>query len=175
MDYSVLNTVFSKTFTTNRRIIRPFLLISAVLKVTQLSLEAIHQQLEERNFIAEKVRIVTVEAMDPEVLAACTTTKDETFYNSYMNVIYCRGDRYVLGYRCNEETIIDQAIIFKDGKYYDPTLQANGEGEFKSYPFAVLAEFKVFDMMTHAKNNKDFPPDVDFLYTRKKHFKNVMR
>ncbi len=175
MDYSVLNTVFSKTFTTNGRIIRPFLLISAVLKVTQLSLEAIHQQLEERNFIAEKVRIVTVEAMDPEVLAACTTTKDETFYNSYMNVIYCRGDRYVLGYRCNEATIIDQAIIFKDGKYYDPTLQANGEGEFKSYPFAVLAEFKVFDMMTHAKNNKDFPPDVDFLYTRKKHFKNVMR
>ena len=173
MNYSVLNTVFSKTFKTNRRIILPFLLISAVLKVTQLSLEAIHQQLEERNFIAEKVRIVTVEAMDADLLAACTTAENETFYNSYMNVIYCRGDRYVLGFRCNEETIIDQAIIFKNGKYYDPTLQANGE--FKPYPFAILAEFKVFDMMNHAKNNKDFPPDVDFLFTRKKHFKNVMR
>nr|WP_187695637.1 hypothetical protein [Photobacterium lucens] len=146
----------------------------AVFNVTQLSLEAIHQQLNERNFIAEKVRIVTVEAMDPEVLATCTTTEDETFYNSYMNVIYCKGDRYVLGYRCNEETIVDQAIIFKDGKYYDPTLQANSEN-FEPYQYAVLAEFKVFDMMKHAKTNKDFPPDVDYLFTKKKHFKNVIK
>ncbi len=50
---SVLNTVFSKTFKANGRIIPPFLLISAVFKVTQLSLEAIRQQLEERNFITE--------------------------------------------------------------------------------------------------------------------------
>ncbi|KJF95236.1 hypothetical protein [Photobacterium leiognathi] len=142
--------------------------------MTQLSLEAIHQQLNERNFIAEKVRIVTVEAMDPEVLATCTTTEDETFYNSYMNVIYCKGERYVLGYRCNEETIVDQAIIFKDGKYYDPTLQANSES-FEPYQYAVLAEFKVFDMMKHAKTNKDFPPDVDYLFTKKKHFKNVIK
>ncbi|WP_419207779.1 hypothetical protein ACN08N_21990 [Photobacterium leiognathi subsp. mandapamensis] len=142
--------------------------------MTQLSLEAIHQQLNERNFIAEKVRIVTVEAMDPEVLATCTTTEDETFYNSYMNVIYCKGERYVLGYRCNEETIVDQAIIFKDGKYYDPTLQANSEN-FETYQYAVLAEFKVFDMMKHAKTNKDFPPDVDYLFTKKKHFKNVIK
>lgn len=81
--------------------------------MTQLSLEAIRQQLTERHFHADKVKIVTVEAMDPADLESCTTVENETFYNSYMNVIYGKGDRYVLGYRCNEAEIIDQAIIVK--------------------------------------------------------------
>ncbi|EHA1081715.1 hypothetical protein ACPV30_06100 [Photobacterium damselae] len=141
--------------------------------MTQLSLEAIRQQLTERHFHADKVKIVTVEAMEPADLESCTTVENETFYNSYMNVIYGKGDRYVLGYRCNEAEIIDQAIIRKGDKYYDPTLQANSDN-FEPYQFALLTEFQVFDMMKNAKSNKDFPPDVDFLFARAKYYKNII-
>ncbi|MGF1871798.1 MULTISPECIES: hypothetical protein [Photobacterium] len=145
---------------------------NAVLEVTQLTLEAIREQLTELNFNAENIRMITVEAMDDALLESCTTKEDESFYNSYMNVIYQKGERYVLGYRCNEEKIIDQAIIKIGDKYFDPTEQS--KGDFKPYQFAFLTEFKVFDMMKNAKSNKDFPPDVDFLFTRAKHYKNII-
>ena len=139
--------------------------------MTQLTLEAIRQQLTELKFNPDNIRIVTVNAMDEDVLETCTTKEDESFYNSYMNVIYGKGERYVLGYRC-EDPLVDQAIIKKGDQYFDPTLQANSD--FKPYQYAVLTEFKVFDMMKHAKSNKDFPPDVDYLFSKSKHFKNII-
>ncbi|MGF1727338.1 hypothetical protein [Photobacterium nomapromontoriensis] len=139
--------------------------------MTEVNLDDVRRQLNELNFVADKMRFVTVSAMDDEMLESCTKTEGECFYNSYMNVIYGKGERYVLGFRC-EETVIDHAIIRKGDKYYDPTLQA--EGDFKEYQYAVLTEFKVFDMMTHAKSNKDFPPDVDYLISKANKFKNVI-
>ena len=139
--------------------------------VTQLTLEAAHEQLAAHNLKPENMRFVTVEAMDPELLESCTTTEDESFYNSYMNVIFGKGDRYVLGYRCEDE-VIDHAIIKSGDKYYDPTLQI--KGDFKPYRYAILTEFKVFDVMRHAKSNKDFPPDVDYLRSKPKQYKNVI-
>jgi hypothetical protein len=143
-----------------------------VFIVTELTLTAIHKQLTALNFNADKIRIITVSAMDEEALKSCTSKENESFYNSYMNVIYRRGERYVLGYRC-EDPLLEHAIIKKGDLYFDPTLQANGE--FTSYQFAVLTEFKIFDMMKHAKTNKEFPPDVDYLLTKAKHFKNILR
>ncbi|MGF1687900.1 hypothetical protein L4C36_14605 [Photobacterium japonica] len=140
--------------------------------MTEVNLDDVHRQLNALNLIAEKMRIVTVSAMDDDMLESCTKVEGESFYNSYMNVIYCKGERYVLGYRC-EETVIDHAIIRKGDKYYDPTLQA--AGDFKEYQYAILTEFTVFDMMTHAKSNKDFPPDVDYLRTKASKFKNVIK
>ncbi|WP_036829921.1 hypothetical protein, partial [Photobacterium sanctipauli] len=137
----------------------------------EVNLDDVRRQLTELSFKADKMRIVTVEAMDEEALEACTKAEGECFYNSYMNVVYGKGERYVLGYRC-EETVIDHAIIRKGDKYYDPTLQA--EGDFKPYQYAILTEFQVFDMMTHAKSNKDFPPDVDYLLKKANKFKNVI-
>ncbi|WP_019614634.1 hypothetical protein [Psychromonas ossibalaenae] len=137
----------------------------------QLTPEQIQQQLTDLNFKAQNIRIVTVSAMENEALEKSTSKEGESFYNSYMNVIFRHGERYVLGYRC-EDPLVDHAIIKKGDLYFDPTLQANGD--FKSYQFAVLTEFKIFDMMKHAKSNKDFPPDVDFLLTKKKHFKNII-
>ncbi|GAL03254.1 hypothetical protein ACFFLZ_01235 [Photobacterium aphoticum] len=139
--------------------------------MTEVNLDDVRRQLNALNFIADKMRIVTVSAMDEDALESCTKVEGECFYNSYMNVIYGKGERYVLGYRC-EETVIDHAIIRKGDKYYDPTLQA--AGDFKEYQYAILTEFKVFDMMTHAKSNKDFPPDVDYLLTKANKFKNVI-
>ncbi|WP_028863813.1 hypothetical protein [Psychromonas aquimarina] len=137
----------------------------------QLPPEQIQQQLTDLNFKAQNIRIVTVSAMPNEALEKSTSKEGESFYNSYMNVIFHHGERYVLGYRC-EDPLVDHAIIKKGDLYFDPTLQANGD--FQSYQFAVLTEFKIFDMMKHAKSNKDFPPDVDFLLTKKKHFKNII-
>ena len=141
--------------------------------MTQLTLEAAHKELAALNLKPENMRFVTVNAMDEELLESCTTTEDESFYNSYMNVIFTKGDRYVLGYRCeNEGEVVDHAIIKRGDEYFDPTLQI--KGDFKPYRYAILTEFKVFDVMRHAKSNKDFPPDVDFLRARAKHYKNVI-
>lgn len=142
-----------------------------VFKVTELTLTAIRKQLSALNFHADKIKIITVSAMDEEALTNCTSKENESFYNSYMNVIYRRGERYVLGYRC-EDPLLEHAIIKKGDLYFDPTRQANGE--FTPCQFAVLTEFKIFDMMKHAKTNKDFPPDVDYLLSKEKHFKNII-
>jgi hypothetical protein len=139
--------------------------------VNTLNIEMIHQQLTDLNFIAEKIRFVTVNAMPQEQLEKCTTKAGESFYNSYMNVIYKHGERYVLGYVC-QDPLLDQAILKIGDQYFDPTMQANED--FQPYQFAVLTEFTIFDMMKHAKKNKDFPPDVDFLISQKKHFKNII-
>jgi hypothetical protein len=139
--------------------------------VNTLSLEVIYHQLTDLNFIADKIRLVTVNAMPENKLAKCTTKIGESFYNSYMNVIYKHGERYVLGYVC-QDPLLDQAIIKIGDQYFDPTKQANED--FQPYQFAVLTEFTIFDMMKHAKKNKDFPPDVDFLISDKKHFKNII-
>jgi hypothetical protein len=136
-----------------------------------LTIEIIHQQLTDLNFIADKIRLVTVNAMPDDKLAECTTKASESFYNSYMNVIYKHGERYVLGYVC-QDPLLDQAIIKIGDQYFDPTRQANED--FQPYQYAVLTEFTIFDMMKHAKKNKDFPPDVDFLISNKKHFKNII-
>ncbi|WP_202601861.1 hypothetical protein [Photobacterium halotolerans] len=140
-------------------------------KVSNLSIESIQQQLSDLGFRPEGIRIVTVSAMAPELLETCTSQENECFYNSYMNVIYGKGERYVLGYRC-EDPIVDHAIIRSGDLYFDPTLQANSD--FASYQFAILTEFTVFDMMNHAKSNKDFPPDVDYLFSKANKFKNVI-
>ncbi|PKH02910.1 hypothetical protein CXF72_08945 [Psychromonas sp. MB-3u-54] len=139
--------------------------------MTELNLTAIRKQLTALNFNADKIKIITVSAMDQAALKNCTSKEDESFYNSYMNVIYRRGERYVLGYRC-EDPLVEHAIIKMGDLYFDPTQQANSE--FTPYQFAVLTEFKIFDMMKRAKTNKDFPPDVDYLLTKKKHFKNII-
>ncbi|GAB6263984.1 hypothetical protein PSSHI_42280 [Photobacterium sp. R1] len=140
-------------------------------KVTNLPLEIIQRQLNDLGFRPENMRFVTVSAMSPEQLEACTAQQDECFYNSYMNVIYGKGERYILGFRC-EDPIVDHAIIRVGDQYFDPTLQANGN--FEPYQFAVLTEFTVFDMMKHAKSNKDFPPDLDYLLSKKSKFKNII-
>lgn len=137
-----------------------------------LTTEQIQQQLTDLNYIAENVRLVTVNAMPADDLADCTTKEGESFYNSYMNVIYKKAERYVLGYVC-QDPLIDQAIIKIGEQYFDPTKQANED--FQPYQFAILTEFKIFDMMKHAKKNKDFPPDIDFLISKKKHFKNIIK
>jgi len=139
--------------------------------MTELTIDEIHQQLSDLNLKANNTRIVTVNAMADDALAACTSKAEESFYNSYMNVIFRHGERYVLGYRC-ENPLQEHAIIKKGDQYFDPTLQANAD--FKPYQYAVLTEFKIFDMMKNAKANKDFPPDVDFLFSKKKHFKNII-
>ncbi len=139
--------------------------------MSALNLEQIQQQLTDLNYIADNIRIVTVNAMSDELLAGCTTKEDESFYNSYMNVVYKKAERYVLGYIC-QDPLLDQAIVKIGDQYFDPTKQANEN--FQPYQFAVLTEFKIFDMMKHAKKNKDFPPDIDFLLTKKKHFKNII-
>ncbi|WP_415230285.1 hypothetical protein [Psychromonas sp.] len=139
--------------------------------MTELTLTAIRKQLTALNFNADKIKIITVSAMDAEALTDCTSKENESFYNSYMNVIYRRGERYVLGYR-GEDPLLEHAIIKKGDLYFDPTQQANDA--FIPYQFAVLTEFKIFDMMKHAKTNKDFPPDVDYLLSKEKHFKNII-
>lgn len=139
--------------------------------MTALSLDIIQQQLTDLNFIANNIRIVTVSAMPDELLKSCTTKAQESFYNSYMNVVYKKAERYVLGYVC-QTPLVDQAIVKIGEQYFDPTQQANED--FQPYQFAVLTEFKIFDMMKHAKKNKDFPPDIDYLLTQKKHFKNII-
>lgn len=139
--------------------------------MTELTIDEIHQQLRDLNLKAENIRIVTVNAMADDALAACTSKAEESFYNSYMNVIFHHGERYVLGYRC-ENPLQEHAIIKIGEQYFDPTLQANGD--FKPYQYALLTEFKIFAMMKNAKANKDFPPDVDFLFSKKKHFKNII-
>jgi hypothetical protein len=139
--------------------------------VNALTTEQIQQQLTDLNYNAENVRLVTVNAMTADDLAGCTTKEGESFYNSYMNVIYKKAERYVLGYVC-QDPLIDQAIIKIGDQYFDPTKQANED--FQPYQFAILTEFKIFDMMKHAKKNKDFPPDIDFLISQKKHFKNII-
>lgn len=139
--------------------------------MTALNLDVIRQQLTDLNFIADNIRIVTVNALPDDLLANCTTKENESFYNSYMNVVYKKAERYVLGYVC-QTPLIDQAIIKIGDQYFDPTKQANEA--FQPYQFAVLTEFKIFDMMKHAKKNKDFPPDIDYLLTKKKHFKNII-
>ena len=53
---------------------------NAVLEVTQLTLEAIREQLTELNFNAENIRMITVEAMDDALLESCTTKEDESFF-----------------------------------------------------------------------------------------------
>lgn len=139
--------------------------------MTELTIDAIHQQLNNLNLNPDNIRIVTVNAMPADALAKCTCQADESFYNSYMNVIYGRGERYVLGYCC-QDPLLEHAIIRQGDLYFDPTRQANSE--FTPYQYAVLTEFKLFDMMKHAKSNKDFPPDIDFLFSKKKHFKNII-
>ncbi|MCP4326784.1 MAG: hypothetical protein GY951_08145 [Psychromonas sp.] len=139
--------------------------------MSALNLEQIQQQLTELNYNAENIRIVTVNAMTNEQLDGCTTKEGESFYNSYMNVVYKKAERYVLGYIC-QDPLLDQAIVKIGDQYFDPTKQANED--FQPYQFAILTEFKIFDMMKHAKKNKDFPPDIDFLLTKKKHFKNII-
>ena len=139
--------------------------------MSTLNLEQIQQQLTDLNYIAENIRIVTVNAMPKDKLAACTTKECESFYNSYMNVIYKKAERYVLGYIC-QTPLLDQAIVKIGDQYFDPTKQAHED--FQPYQFAILTEFKIFDMMKHAKKNKDFPPDIDFLLSKKKHFKNII-
>ncbi|WP_413110197.1 hypothetical protein [Thaumasiovibrio sp. DFM-14] len=130
------------------------------------------QHLTQLGYHGDKVRIVNVEPMSEDDLATCTAKEDECFFNSYMNVIYGKGERYVLGYR-GETPPVDHAIIRKGEQYFDPTLQEN-DPNFAGYQYAILAEFQVFDMMKHAKSNKDFPPDVDYLKKKKKNFKNVI-
>lgn len=142
-----------------------------VYQVTKLTPLAIRKQLTALNFNADKIKIITVSLMDEAALKNCTSKENEGFYNSYMNVVYRRGERYVLGYRC-EDPLIEHAIIKIGDLYFDPTEQANGE--FVPYQFAVLTEFKIFDMMKHAKTNKEFPPDVDYLLSKEKHFKNII-
>ncbi len=142
-----------------------------VFTMTQLTMTDIKQQLSDLNLKPENIRIVTVNALPKEALEKCTSKAEQSFYNSYMNVIFHHGERYVLGYRC-ETPLLEHAIIKKGDQYFDPTLQANGD--FKPYQFAVLTEFKIFDMMKKAKANKDFPPDVDFLFAKKKHYKNII-
>ena len=139
--------------------------------MTEQTIESIQQQLSELNLKPENIRIVTVNALPSDALEKCSSKPEQSFYNSYMNVIYHHGERYVLGYRC-EDTLIEHAIIKKGDLYFDPTLQANGD--FKPYQYAVLTEFKTFEMMKKAKANKDFPPDIDFLFAKKKHFKNII-
>lgn len=140
--------------------------------MTELTIESnVQQQLRELNLKAENIRIVTVNAMPADALEKCSCKAEQSFYNSYINVIYHHGERYVLGYRC-EKRLIEHAIIKKGTQYFDPTLQANSD--FKPYQYAVLTEFKTFDVMKKAKANKDFPPDIDFLFARKKHFKNII-
>ncbi|QUJ70311.1 hypothetical protein KDD30_19535 (plasmid) [Photobacterium sp. GJ3] len=139
--------------------------------MTELPNESIQKQLRDLGYRPENMRIVTVSAMTQEQLDACTTQENECFYNSYMNVIYGKGDRYVLGFRC-EDPVIDHALIRLGDQYFDPTLQA--AGKFIPYTFAILTEFTVFDMMRHAKSNKDFPPDVDYIQSKKSKFKNVI-
>lgn len=141
------------------------------MTVSTLTLDAIQQQLTALHFNADNIRIVTVNAMPEDKLANCTTKEGEAFYNSYMNVIYKHAERYVLGFIC-QDPLLDQAIIKIGDQYFDPTKQANEA--FEPYQFAILTEFKIFDMMKHAKKNKDFPPDVDFLFSQKKHFKNII-
>jgi hypothetical protein len=143
----------------------------AVFTMTELTIEAIRQQLSALNLKPENIRIITVNAMPADALKKCSSKAEQSFYNSYMNVIYRHGERYVLGYRC-ENPLIEHAIIKKGDLYFDPTQQANSD--FKPYQYAVLTEFKIFDMMKNAKANKDFPPDIDFLFARKKHFKNII-
>nr|WP_086939151.1 hypothetical protein [Thaumasiovibrio occultus] len=142
------------------------------MKTTIVTETEFRQQLSALGYHGDKMRIVTVEPMDADALEACTAKEGECFYNSYMNVIYGKGERYVLGYRC-EEPPVDHAIIRKGERYFDPTLQIEQEG-FSGYQYAILAEFTVFDMMKHAKSNKDFPPDVDYLKSKKSKFKNVI-
>lgn len=139
--------------------------------MSTLEIETIHQQLTDLNYVADKIRLVTVHAMPEDKLIKCTTTLNESFYNSYMNVIYKHAQRYVLGYIC-QDPLLDHAIIKIGDQYFDPTKQANEN--FQSYQFAVLTEFTIFDMMKHAKKNKDFPPDIDYLFSQKKHFKNII-
>ena len=139
--------------------------------MTALSLDLIQQQLTELNFNAANIRIVTVNAMPADTLKSCTTKEGESFFNSYMNVVYKKAERYVLGYIC-QDPLLDTAIVKIGDQYFDPTKQANED--FQPYQFAVLTEFKIFDMMKHAKKNKDFPPDVDYFLTQKKHFKNII-
>ncbi len=133
--------------------------------------EEIQQQLRDLKCKPEKMRFVTVEPMTAEALEACTTTENECFFNSYVNVIYLRGDRYVLGYRCTDP-VIDHAIIRKGDQYFDPTLQAH-DPDFKPYQYAILTELGAFDVMKFTKSNKDFPPDVEFLRKQTKKYKNV--
>ena len=139
--------------------------------MTATTIETIQQQLRELSLRPENIRIVMVNAMPANALEKCSSKAEQSFYNSYMNVIYHHGERYVLGYRC-EDPLIEHAIIKKGELYFDPTLQANSD--FKPYQYAVLTEFTIFDMMKKAKANKDFPPDIDFLFTQKKHFKNII-
>jgi len=139
--------------------------------VTALSLELIQQQLTDLNYNASNIRIVTVNAMPTDMLESCTTKEGESFFNSYMNVVYKKAERYVLGYIC-QDPLLDQAIVKIGEQYFDPTKQANED--FQPYQYAILTEFKIFDMMKHAKKNKDFPPDVDYLFSKKKHFKNII-
>lgn len=134
--------------------------------------EAYFTALTEQGCRPDNMRWVTVEALPVDVLEQCTHTEGESFFNSYMNVIYQKGDRYVLGYRCDGQQVIDCAIIRRDGRYFDPTAQAN-EPHFSAYEFAILTEFSVFDMMKSAKSNKDFPPDVEYLRQHIKQYKNV--
>lgn len=145
--------------------------INQVFNVTNLEVTAIHNQLTALNFNADKIKIVTVNAMPEDALAKCISKENESFYNSYMNVIYRHGERYVLGFRC-EDPLVEHAIIKKGDLYFDPTLQANSD--FTPYQYALLTEFKVFDMIKHAKSNKEFPPDIDYLLTKQKHFKNII-
>lgn len=142
-----------------------------VFRMTQLTMTDIEQQLSDLNLKPENIRIVTVNALPKEALEKCTCKAEQSFYNSYMNVIFHHGERYVLGYRC-ENRLLEHAIIKKGDQYFDPTLQANSD--FKPYQFAILTEFKIFDMMKKAKANKDFPPDIDFLFAKKKHYKNII-
>lgn len=136
-----------------------------------LNLEIIQQKLTDLNFIANNIRIVTVNAMPREAFEICTSKEGESFFNSYMNVVYKKAERYVLGYIC-QDPLLDQAIIKIGDQYFDPTKQANED--FQPYQFAVLTEFKIFDMMKHAKKNKDFPPDINYLISKKKNFKNII-
>ena len=139
--------------------------------MTALNLEIIQQQLTDLNFNANNIRIVTVNAMHKDDLESCTTKEGESFFNSYMNVIYKKAERYVLGYIC-QDPLLDQAIVKIGDQYFDPTKQANED--FQPYQFAVLTEFKIFDMMKHAKKNNDFPPDIDYLLKKNKNFKNII-
>lgn len=139
--------------------------------MTAPNLEIIQQQLTELNFNADNIRIVTVNAMPQDALESCTSKEGESFFNSYMNVVFKKAERYVLGYVC-QTPLLDQAIVKIGEQYFDPTKQANED--FQPYQFAVLTEFKIFDLMKHAKKNKDFPPDVDYLFSKKKHFKNII-
>tara|TARA_R110001583_G_scaffold33943_3_gene114550 strand:- start:10174 stop:10599 length:426 start_codon:yes stop_codon:yes gene_type:complete len=140
--------------------------------VSTLNIATIHQQLNQLNFIADKIRLVTVNVMPEDKRIKCTSNAGESFYNSYMNVIYKHADRYVLGFIC-QAPLLEHAIIKVGDQYFDPTQQQNEN--FEPYQFAVLTEFTIFDMMKHAKKNKDFPPDVDYLISKQKNFKNIIK